>query len=65
MGLHPVRCARCPARDGENGAQVDTVALRVNDTVENLRVPLCGDCRTGLSEAVSRFLATGPLMVPA
>lgn len=60
-----MRCRRCPASDGERGIQVDTVTVRVNDTVENLRVPLCTDCRIGLSEAVSRFLATGPLMVPA
>lgn len=57
-----MRCRRCPARDGENGAQVDTVAVRVNDTIESVRIPLCRPCASGLSEAISRFLASGPLM---
>ena len=61
-----MRCSRCGDRDREPGVQpdvhVDTVSVRVNETVELLRVPLCAFCRDVLSAAIQQALrpATRP-----
>lgn len=55
-----MRCCRCGDVDQQPGVQpevhVDTVTMRVNDTVELLRVPLCGFCRKVLANAVHHVL---------
>lgn len=61
-----MRCSRCGDRDHEPGVQpdvhVDTVTVRVNETVELLRVPLCTFCRNVLTAAMQQALkpATRP-----
>ncbi|HET6810985.1 MAG TPA: hypothetical protein VFH50_08255 [Acidimicrobiales bacterium] len=61
-----MRCSRCGERDHQPGGQpevrVDTVTVRVNETVELLRVSLCTLCRAVLSVAIEQALkpATRP-----
>jgi hypothetical protein len=53
-------CSRCGDRDHQPGVQpdlhVDTVSVRVNETVELMRVPLCALCRTVLTAAMQQAL---------
>lgn len=55
-----MRCCRCGGVDGQPGVgpemHVDTVTLRVNDTVELLRIPLCSFCRVVLGTAIEQVL---------
>jgi hypothetical protein len=61
-----MRCSRCGERDHQPGVQpevrVDTVTVRVNETVELLRVALCTLCRDVLTVAIQQALtpATRP-----
>ena len=61
-----MKCSRCGDTDHQPGVQpdvhVDTVTVRVNETVELLRVPLCSFCRGVLAAAIQQALrpATRP-----
>lgn len=61
-----MRCSRCGDTDhqpaGQPDVHVDTVTLRVNETVELLRVALCTFCRDVLTAAIQAALkpATRP-----
>lgn len=55
-----MRCIRCGDADHEPGVRpdvhVDTVTVRVNETVDLLRVPLCTFCCRVLAAAIDQAL---------
>lgn len=56
-----MRCNRCGGADRQPGVgpenHVDTVTIRINDTVELLRVALCTPCRSILVAAIQHVLS--------